>query len=142
MLKWLSLKNFTFYGLMEELYFSIIRFRNLRHNYLSFCLSGCVSQSIYLSILLPSFINSPIYPPHRSSLLASLNPDLPPLVCPSLHTSTCPSIQRISPFLCPSVNPSILFSFFIQAISIAPVQVHFYSEALPTQHGYCIGVSC
>src|SRR6218665_1608049 len=25
---------------------------------------------------------------------------------------------------------------FIQAISIAPVQVH-YSEALPTQHGHC-----
>src|SRR6218665_1130002 len=27
------------------------------------------------------------------------------------------------------------------AISIAPLQVHYYSEALPTQHGYCIGVS-
>ena len=21
-------------------------------------------------------------------------------------------------------------------------QVHYYSEALPTQHGYCVGVSC
>src|SRR6218665_4136180 len=30
---------------------------------------------------------------------------------------------------------------FIQTISIAPLQVHFYSEALPTQHGYCAGVS-
>jgi len=30
---------------------------------------------------------------------------------------------------------------FIQAISIAPLQVHYYSEALPTQNGYCIGVS-
>src|SRR6218665_400227 len=30
---------------------------------------------------------------------------------------------------------------FIQTISIAPLQVHFYSEALPTQHGYCVGVS-
>src|SRR6218665_3781346 len=30
---------------------------------------------------------------------------------------------------------------FIQAILIAPLQVHFYSEALPTQHGYCVGVS-
>src|SRR6218665_102764 len=28
-----------------------------------------------------------------------------------------------------------------QAISIAPLQVHYYSEALPTQHGYCVGVS-
>jgi len=24
-------------------------------------------------------------------------------------------------------------------ISIAPPQVHYYSEALPTQHGYCVG---
>src|SRR6218665_544970 len=32
---------------------------------------------------------------------------------------------------------------FIQAISIAPLllQVHYYSGALPTQHGYCVGVS-
>jgi len=29
---------------------------------------------------------------------------------------------------------------FIQAISIAPLQVHFYSEALPTQHGYCVRI--
>src|SRR6218665_4178802 len=26
-------------------------------------------------------------------------------------------------------------STFIQAISVAPLQVHYYSEALPTQHG-------
>src|SRR6218665_1124830 len=30
---------------------------------------------------------------------------------------------------------------FIQTISIAPLQVHVYSEALPTKHGYCAGVS-
>src|SRR6218665_1225896 len=30
---------------------------------------------------------------------------------------------------------------FILAISIAPLQVHYYSEALLTQHGYCVGVS-
>src|SRR6218665_3874088 len=30
---------------------------------------------------------------------------------------------------------------FIQTISIAPLQVHFYSEALRTQHGYCARVS-
>jgi len=30
---------------------------------------------------------------------------------------------------------------FIQAISKAPLQVHYYSEALPTQHGYCVRVS-
>src|SRR6218665_469484 len=31
---------------------------------------------------------------------------------------------------------------FIQTIPIASLQVHFYSEALPTQHGYCAIVSC
>ena len=30
---------------------------------------------------------------------------------------------------------------FIQTISIALLQVHFYSEALPTQQGYSAGVS-
>src|SRR6218665_3558530 len=30
---------------------------------------------------------------------------------------------------------------FILAIYIAPLQAHFCSEALPTQHGYCDGVS-
>jgi len=34
----------------------------------------------------------------------------------------------------------ILF-LFIQAISIAPLKVHYYSEVLPTQHGYCVRVS-
>src|SRR6218665_2442177 len=34
-----------------------------------------------------------------------------------------------------------LLRLFIQDISIAPLQVHYYSEALPTQHGYCVGVS-
>src|SRR6218665_312858 len=29
---------------------------------------------------------------------------------------------------------------FIQAISIAPLQVHYNSEALPTQHGYYVRV--
>jgi len=33
------------------------------------------------------------------------------------------------------------FHSFIQSISIVPLQVHYYSEALPTQHGYCVGVS-
>ena len=32
------------------------------------------------------------------------------------------------------------FHSFIQSISIVPLQVHYYSEALPTQHGYCAGV--
>ena len=29
----------------------------------------------------------------------------------------------------------------IHSISIAPLQVHYYSVALPAQHGFCVGVS-
>ena len=35
---------------------------------------------------------------------------------------------------------SFIYSF-IPYISKAPLQVHYYSEALPTQHGYCVEVS-
>jgi len=37
-----------------------------------------------------------------------------------------------------------LYSFihsFIHDIFIAPLQVHYYSEVLPTQHRYCAGIS-
>ena len=33
------------------------------------------------------------------------------------------------------------FFKFVHSISIAPLQVCYYSQALPTQHGYCAGVS-
>src|SRR6218665_156541 len=36
---------------------------------------------------------------------------------------------------------SAYFNSFIQVVSIAPLQVHYYSEALPTQHEYCVEVS-
>ena len=35
----------------------------------------------------------------------------------------------------------VFIHFFIQAISIALLYVLYYSEALPTQHGYCAGIS-
>src|SRR6218665_135275 len=35
----------------------------------------------------------------------------------------------------------IFFFTFIRAISRAPLQVLYYSEALPTQHGYCAAIS-
>ena len=35
-------------------------------------------------------------------------------------------------------NQSFVHSF-IETISIAPLQVHYYSEALQTQYGYCVG---
>ena len=40
----------------------------------------------------------------------------------------------------PSIT-SFIHSFILD-MSIAPLQVHYYSEALPTQRGYCAGVSC
>src|SRR6218665_523348 len=39
------------------------------------------------------------------------------------------------------VSTLLISDVFIHTISIAPLQVHFYSEALPTQHGYCAEVS-
>jgi len=36
---------------------------------------------------------------------------------------------------------TVFIHSFIQAISIAPLQVHYYSGTLPTQHGYCVRVS-
>jgi len=30
---------------------------------------------------------------------------------------------------------------FIQAISVVPLQVHYYLEVLPTQHRHCVGVN-
>ena len=35
----------------------------------------------------------------------------------------------------------MLHHSFIHSISIAPFQVHYYSEVLPKQHGYCVRVS-
>ena len=45
---------------------------------------------------------------------------------------------------CSGVQYDSIYSFihsFIQTIPIAPFQVHYYSEALSTQHGYCAGIS-
>src|SRR6218665_706959 len=36
-------------------------------------------------------------------------------------------------------RPSMNYYSLILAISIAPLQIHYYSEALLTQHGYCVG---
>ena len=35
----------------------------------------------------------------------------------------------------------VCMCIFIQTIFIAPLQVNYYSEALPTQHRDCVGVS-
>jgi len=40
-----------------------------------------------------------------------------------------------------SFDISIHHVSFIQAISIVPLQVHYYLEVLPTQHRYCVRVS-
>src|SRR6218665_270951 len=36
---------------------------------------------------------------------------------------------------------SFILHSFIQAMPLAPLQVRYYLEALPTQHGYCTGVT-
>src|SRR6218665_129992 len=48
----------------------------------------------------------------------------------------CRALEQVLCTQCAISSPS-----FIQTISIASLQVHFYSEVLPTQHGYCAGVS-
>jgi len=42
---------------------------------------------------------------------------------------------------CLAVGGSLYIHSFIQFIFIAPIQVHYYSEALPTEHGYCARIS-
>ena len=89
-------------------------------------------------------------------------PGLSPVLCPSPFPS--PSIHVFGVFhsllsaigfqscffFTADVSPPIFISSvliitiihsFIHSISIAPLQVHYYSEALPTQHGYCARVS-
>jgi len=36
-----------------------------------------------------------------------------------------------------SLTLFIYLFLFIQAISVSPLQVHYYSEGLPTQHRHC-----
>src|SRR6218665_2470039 len=57
-----------------------------------------------------------------------------PIFCIGKYPPRWRCVQRVSQCDCS----------FIQFISIAPLQVHYYraySEALPTQHGCCVGVS-
>src|SRR6218665_1459416 len=50
--------------------------------------------------------------------------------------------EIVFPLFCTSSEKTNSFlPSFIPAISIAPLQVHYYSEALRLQHGYCIRVS-
>src|SRR6218665_1460457 len=53
------------------------------------------------------------------------------------------AMQPTSIFLRTQLNSTvwILMTSFIQAISVAPLQLHYYSEALLTQNGYCVRVS-
>jgi len=39
------------------------------------------------------------------------------------------------------VRVQFINSFTLLESTIAPLQVYYYSEALPTQHVYCVGVS-
>jgi len=54
------------------------------------------------------------------------------------YLSRLPSDKELVsyPLFIHSINHSFIHSF-----SIAPLQAHYYSEALPTQRGCCVGVS-
>ena len=53
-----------------------------------------------------------------------------------------PSPKCLCKWQCPNgMYPYSYIHSFIQAISIAPLQVHYYSEVLPTKHEYCVRVS-
>src|SRR6218665_2831059 len=56
----------------------------------------------------------------------------------SIHLYSASCIAHQSEAL--PVLSSLIFYSFIQAVSIAPHQFHYYSEAFPTGHGYCVGV--
>jgi len=43
--------------------------------------------------------------------------------------------------MCGKIFVHLFIHSFIQAISIAHLQVRYYSKAFPTQHGYCAEVS-
>jgi len=48
------------------------------------------------------------------------------------------SCQGANHCRCLVIGPILKEDIFIQAISIAPRLVHYYSEALPTHHGYIL----
>ena len=52
-----------------------------------------------------------------------------------------PPLKWIISYLKIDINMLLSFHSFIPFTSIAPLQALYYSEALPLQHGYCIGVS-
>src|SRR6218665_619396 len=61
-----------------------------------------------------------------------------------MHGSIIRSCMYVSNVICKFLSlrgQKLLIQYGIQAMSIAPLHVHYYSEALPTQHGYCVGVS-
>src|SRR6218665_919039 len=75
-------------------------------------------------------------------LIQSVNRNVystPSISLPCSHTSLVSAY--LPTFL---ILALLVYSFihsFIQAISIAPLQAHYYSEVLPIQHGYCVRVS-
>src|SRR6218665_1258283 len=105
----------------------------------STCLGLSLCLSIFsLSVCLPTCLHAVL----SVCLLHSLAFSQP------IHSSEClpfdlkvnSFIHSFRPFLMNAHTHTLIHSF-IQIISIAPLQVHVYSEALPTQHGYCAGVS-
>ena len=105
-----------------------------------------VGVTLTLSTIVTNLTRSPYFQHHayrlhkfgsridycNSLLIGRLRSDSPHPI-----SSQCCSQTYCSP----KFSYIFLFHSFIQAISIAPLQVHYYSETLQTQHGYCVGVS-
>ena len=119
---------------------------------ISYTLNSYVTQLCHRSSMV-AHIKLP-KPLHRNSWFC--NP-----VAPSMHWCFVPFNHVFSKWYCnhnrrniqttkaPHESPekdtslftSTFIHSFIMAISIAPLQVRYYWEVLPTQHGYCAGVS-
>src|SRR6218665_1267625 len=106
-------------------------------------------ESIILYIFLPQFFIISIHPVDFLVELLQLSDGR--MVSPSPMEravknqlscmSHCIACGQKKPYVTMLFTIEVTIHSFIQTISIAHLQVHYYSEALPTQHRYCAGVS-
>ena len=88
-------------------------------------------------------LQAPFYSLHSSWLRQGSNPCSQVLYAEHCNQSviTQHAAKHAVEFKSSSNITGSFIHSFIQAFSIAPLQVRYYSEALSTQHGYCSGVS-
>src|SRR6218665_3243516 len=82
---------------------------------------------------------------YQQNVYCQVRPQVRKVIADVIRVSfiTCTHVCMYScVHVCMHVCMCVFIHLFIQTISIGPLQVHYYSEALLTQHGYCAGVSC